>query len=219
MKSAIACVATVLALGPVSAMAQAAGDPADRLRTCSTLSNAERMKCLDLLSREIGPEPVRPRSASSSEGMLTEESWVFSETTSPIDYSPVAVATATASVAPGGSAMKLSIACRGGNISLVLADPAGLPAGGGYAVSYAIDGGSPKTLAAIAAPSGTGMALGGDIVGLLASLPVRGEIAFRIVGRQDLALEGRYSLAGLKMTRERMTASCRWPTRADTTRK
>jgi len=102
---------------------------------------------------------------------------------------------------------------------LVLGGPSALPVSDGYAVSYAVDGGSPTTLAATAAPSGTGMTLRGDVVHLLASLPPQGEIAFRIVGRQDVMLEGRYSLAGLKTTRERMAVSCRWPRQPDTPRK
>lgn len=208
MKSAIACVAVALTLGCAPVMAQAAGDPMDRLRTCSTLSNAERMKCLDQLSRESGPE-----------GTGTQESWVVSETTSPLDYSPVVVATATASGAPDGSGMKLSIACRGGNTSVVLTGSGSLPPADRHTVSYAINGGPPRTLMAVTAPSGTGVALGSDFVGLLVSLPVRGEIAFRIVGRQDATLEGRFSLNGLAMTRERIAVSCRWPPRPDTPRR
>ena len=217
MKSAAACLLVALTLGDTSAVAQAAGDPMDRLRACSTLSQSERMKCLDLLSREIGPE--RAWSASDSEGTATSENWIVSETTSPIDYSPVVIATATARVGSDGSVMKLSMACRGGTTSLVLGVPGALSVGDGYALSYAVDGGSPTTLAAIAAPSGTGMVLGGDVIHFLVSLPPQGEIAFRIVGRPDVTLEGRYSLAGLKMTRERMAVSCRWPHKPDAPRK
>lgn len=219
MKLAAACLLVALALARSPAMAQAAGDPMDRLRACSTLSNPEKTKCLDLLSRDTGPEPARPRSASGSAGTATQQSWVVSETTSPIDYSPVVVATATARGAPDGLDMKLSIACRSGTTSFVLGGPGALPAGDGYAVSYAIDGGSPKTLAAVAAPSGAGMALAGDVVGFLVSLPAQGEIAFRVVGRQGATLEGRYSLADLKITRERMAVPCRWPPRPDTPRR
>lgn len=219
MKSALACVAAALALGHASAMAQAAGDPMDRLKTCSTLPTAERMKCLDLLSREAGTEANRSRSESDAEGTTAQESWVVSETVSPLDYSPIVIATVTAGGAPGRPAMKLSIACRNGNTSFVLAGPGGLPAGDRYSVSYAIDGGPPKPLVAIAAPSGAGLGLGGDVVGLLVSLPSRGEIVFRIVDRQDTTLEGRYSLTGLTTTRERMAASCKWPSRIDTPRK
>jgi hypothetical protein len=217
MKSATAGLLVALALADASAMAQAAGDPMDRLRTCSTLSQAERIKCLDLLSREIGPEAARPRPASGSEGTATPETWIISETTSPIDYSPVVIATATARVASDGLVMKLSIACRGGTTSLVLGGPSALPLGDGYALSYAVDEESPATLAAVVAPSRTGMALGGDVVHFLVSL--QGEIAFRIVGRHDVTLEGRYSLAGLKITRERMAVSCRWPRKPDAPRK
>ena len=63
------------------------------------------------------------------------------------------------------------------------------------------------------------MALGGDVVRLLVLLPAQGEIVFRIVGRQGGKLEGRYSLAGLKTTRERMAVSCKWPIKPETTRK
>jgi hypothetical protein len=197
-------------------MAQAAGDSMDRMRKCSTLPYTERTKCLDLLSREIGPAAARLRSAPGSEGTATPDNWVVSETTSPIDYSPVVIATATARGAPDGSGMKLSIACRGGTTSLVLGSPNALPAADGYSVSYAVDGGSATTLVATATPSGTGMALGGDVVDMLVSLPPQGEIAFRIVGRRGVTLEGRYSLASLKATRERMAVSCRWPLKPDT---
>lgn len=219
MRPAAACLLVTLALAGASAMAQAAGDPMDKLRACSTLSHAERMKCLDALSREITAEPTRPPTASGSEGVVTPENWVVSETTSPLDYSPVVIATATARAAPDGAGMKLSIACRGGTTSLVLNAPGALPAGDGYVVSYAVDGSSPTTLAAAASASGTGMVVTGDVVRLLASLPAQGEVAFRIAGRQGAALEGRYSLAGLKATRERMAVSCKWPIKPDTPRK
>ena len=219
MKSAAACLLIALASAGASAMAQAAGDPMDNLRACSILAGAERAKCLDKLSREIAPESARPPAASGSEGTATQDSWIVSETTSPLDYSPVVIASATAGGAPDGSGMKLSIACRGGNTSLVVSGPSILPAGEGYAVSYAVDGGAPTTLAAAAAASGTGMAIVGDVVRLLVSLPPQGEIAFRIAGRRGVTLEGRYSLDGLKTARERMAVPCRWPIKPDTPRK
>jgi hypothetical protein len=218
MRPAAACSLVTLAFAGAAVMAQAAGDPMDKLRACSTLAHAERMKCLETLSREMAPEPARPPTASGSEGAATPESWVVSETASPLDYSPVVIATATARSAPDGSGMKLAIACRGGATSLVLSGPGALPAGDAYAVSYSVDGGA-TPLAAAATPAGTGMALGGDVVRLLVSLPPQGEIAFRIAGRQGVTLEGRYSLAGLKTTRERLAVSCRWPVKADAPRK
>lgn len=192
----------------------------DKLRTCSTLPTAERVKCLDLLAREGGQEPAPPQSASGTNGAATKESWVVSATTSPLDYSPVVVATATAGGGtPNASGMKLTIACRGGNVSLALSGIGALPGGDRYAVSYAVDAGSPRTLQAAPSPSGAGVVLGGDIFGLLRSLPASGEIFFRIVAGQNMTLEGRYSLAGLTTTREHMAAACRWPTTTEVPRK
>jgi hypothetical protein len=219
MKRAGACFLVALASAGAPAVAQGAGDPMDKPRACPSLTDAERAKCLDRLSREVVPESARPRAASGSESTATLDSWIFSETTSPIDYSPVVIASATASGAPDGSGLKLSIACRGGNTSLTLTAPGVLPAGERYTVSYAVDGSSPTTLPAAAAPFGAGTVLGVDVVRLLVSLPAQGEIAFRIVGRQGGTWEGRYSLAGLTTTRERMAASCKWPIKPDTTRK
>jgi len=191
----------------------------DRLRTCSTLSHAERVTCLDRLSRELAPEFARPRTSSGSADTATQDNWIVSETTSPIDYSLLVIASATARSRPDAPGMKLSIACRGGATSLLLGGPGGLPTGDGYVVSYAVDKGSPTALVATTAPSGTGMAIGGDVIRLLMSLPPVGEIAFRIVSRQNVMLEGRYSLASLKSTRERMAVSCRWPLTPDAPRK
>jgi hypothetical protein len=189
MRPAAACLLVAFASAGAAAMAQAAGDPVDR-----------------------------PRAVSGTASTAAADSWVFSETTSPLDYSPVAIATATDRGAPDGSGMKFSIACRSGNASLVLTAPGVLSAGERYTVSYAIDGGSPTVVAA-AAPSATGIALGADVPRLLASLPAQGEIAFRIVSGRGGVSEGRYSLAALKATRERMAASCKWPVKPDTTRK
>jgi hypothetical protein len=219
MKRAAACLLIALLSAGAPALAQAAGDPVDKLRACSSLTESEKAKCLGSLPREIAPEPARSRAVSGSEGTATLDSWIFSETTSPIDYSPVVVASAMASGAPDGSGMKLSIACRGGNTSLMLIAPGALPAGEGYTVSYIVDGGSPTTLTAAVAPFGTGMILGVDVVRFLVLLPAQGEIVFLIVGRQGGKLEGRYSLTGLRTTRERMAVSCKWPIKPETMRK
>lgn len=168
--------------------------------------------CL-LAALALGRGSAMAQVAGDPRGAATQDSWVVSETTSPIDYSPVVVATATAMGVVDGMGMKLSIACRGGTTSIVVGGPGALPTGDAYTVSYAIDGGPPKALAAGLAPSGAGMALAGDIVGFLVSLPAQGEVAFRVAGRQAVALEGRYSLASLKITRERMAVSCKWPPR------
>lgn len=191
MKPVAACLLMTIASAATPAMAQAAGDPIDKAQTTRS-----------------GPEDV-----------TTSDVWLFSETMSPVDYSPVVIASATAGDAADGSGMKLSIACRGGNTSLMLSTPGISPASAGYPVSYAVDGGAPMVLAAAAAPSETSIGLRADVVRLLLSLPAQGEIVFRAIGRQGGTLEGRYSLAGLKAARERLAVPCKWPANPDAARR
>jgi len=208
MRIATICVA--FAFGPASAgaLAQGGSDAMEKLRACSLLAQAQRLECLEKLSRDIAPPPT-PRPAASR--APAADNWIVSETTSPLDYTPVAIATASASDGPDGSPLQLSIQCRGGRTELVISGPALTRRAEDYLVSYGVNDGQPVVVATGTPASGTGVAVRGDVVRLLASLPDRGEIAFRVTIRQGAALEGRYALAGLKVVLDRLAVPCKWP--------
>jgi hypothetical protein len=216
MKTATVYLILAFAPASVGALAQGAGDAMEKLRACSLLTPAERLDCLERLSREIGPSsPPRPEASASPGEVPAADNWIVSETTSPIDYTPIAVATASSSSEPSGpAAMQLSIQCRGGRTDLVIGGPALTGRGEDYVVSYAINEGQPVVVAAGTPASGTGVAIRGDAVRLLASLPDAGDIAFRVNPRQEAALDGRYALAGLKIVRDRLAGPCKWPAAA-----
>jgi hypothetical protein len=182
------------------AFAQATGDPMADLRACSLMEHAERLECLEKLSRSIAP-PAGPAPGS--------DNWVVSETTSPVDYTPIVTATALST--GGSSSMRLSIHCRGGRTELVVAGPAVSRGSGDYVISYRINDGQPVQLAAGSPSFGTGAAFTGDIVRLLQSLPENGHIAVRISARGGAVQDGRFSLGGLKTVREKLAAACKWP--------
>ena len=218
MKIATICVASTFGLASGlangGALAQGAGDAMEKLRACSQLAQAERLDCLEKLSRDIAPAPPPRPAASPAPAMVpAADNWIVSETTSPIDYTPVAVATATASGGgPDGVTLQLSIECRGGRTDLLIAGPALTRRGEDYVLSYSVNDGQPVVVAAGTPASGAGIAIRGDVVRLLASLPDRGDIAFRVTARQGGAtLEGRYALAGLKAVLDRLAAPCKWP--------
>jgi hypothetical protein len=206
------CMALVLGLTSAGALAQVAGAAMEKLRVCSVLADTERLDCLDNLSREISP-PSRPTPATPTPpgAAAAADNWIVSETTSPVDYTPVAIATALSTAGPDGAKLQLSIQCRGGRTDLVIAAPAITRRTEDYVVSYGVDGGQPVALAAGAPASGTGLAIKGDIVRLLASLPDRGEVAFRVTTREGVAVEGRYAIVGLKTVRDRLAVPCKWP--------
>ena len=156
------------------AFAQGTGDPMADLRACSLMEHAERLECLEKLSRKIAP-PAAPAPGS--------DNWIVSETTSPVDYTPIVSATAVSTGGSDGSSMHLSIHCRGGRTELVVAGPAVSRSGGDYVISYRVNDGQPVQLAAGSPSFGTGVAFTGDIVRLLQSLPENGHIAVRISAR------------------------------------
>jgi len=110
--------------------------------------------------------------------------------------------------------MQLSIQCRGGRTDLVITGPGLRGRGEDLVVSYVVNDGQPVVVATGTPPSGAGVAIRGDVVRLLASLPDRGDIAFRVANRQGATLEGRYALAGLKTLLARLAAPCKWPAAA-----
>jgi hypothetical protein len=204
-KTAIGLLTALVAVIP-EAFGQSAGDQMDRLRACSVLAPAERLPCLEALSRDIAPSTG---SAAAVPEPAAEE-WVVSQTTSPLDYSPIAVASAMAKAGPDGAFLQLSIQCRGGRTELVLTSPSLVPQKEDYAVSYSINDATPILVLTGASQSGSGLAIKGDVVQLLTSLPERGQIAFRAGRRQGRAVEGRYALPGLKSVVSRLAVPCNW---------
>jgi hypothetical protein len=214
MKIAAILLSVPFGLANAGAIAQGAGNAMEKLRACSLLAQAERLECLDKLSRDITPtSPPRPAGSPAPGAAPAADNWIVSETTSPVDYTPVAIATASSGGGSGG-AMQLSIQCRGGRTDLVIGGPALTGRGEDYVVSYGVNNGQPIMIAAGTPASGTGAAIKGDVVRLLASLPDRGEIVFRVAARQGAAVEGRYALAGLKVVLGRLAVPCKWPTAA-----
>jgi len=218
MRIATICLSVPFGLASAGTLAQGAGDTMEKLRACLLLVEAERPECLEKVSREIAP-PSPPRPASPAPGTASAadnrpDNWIVSETTSPLDYTPVAIATASSSGGPDGAAIQLSIQCRGGRTDMVISGPTVTRRAEDYVVSYAVNDSQPAVVAAGTPASGTGVALRGDIIRLLASLPDRGDIAFRVTNRQGATLEGRYALAGLKTLLARLAVPCKWPAAA-----
>ncbi len=215
MKSGTTCVAFAVALASTHALAQGTGDTMDKLRACALLVHADRLECLEKLSRDIGPPSAgRPTASPAREVAPAADNWIVSETTSPIDYSPVAIATASSTGGSDSAAMELSVQCRGGRTDLVIGGLTFIRRVENYVVSYVVNDGQPVVVATGTPASGSGVAIKGDVVRLLTSLPDRGDVVFRVTARQDGELAGRYALAALKAVLERLSVPCKWPTAA-----
>ncbi len=202
MKTAAIPLAVAFEVASAVAFAQAGSDPVADLRACSLMERAERVECLEELSRSIAP-PARPAPEV--------DNWIVSETTSPVDYTPIVGAKNASHGGSDGSSIQLSIHCRGGRTELVVTGPAVTRRGEEYAISYRINGDLAVQLAAGSPSFGTGAAFQGDVVRLLQSLPDEGDIAVRLSTRNGAAQDGYFSLGGLKMVRDKIAVACKWP--------
>jgi hypothetical protein len=183
------------------ALAQGQTDPMADFRACSLLEREERLECLDNLLRNIAP--TRPVPGA--------DNWIISETTSPVDYTPIITATTSSQGGSNDHPVQLSIRCRAGRTELIVSGPAFSRNGKDSAISYRIDDNQPVQLAGAQPSSGTGVVFTGDVVRLLQSLPEQGDLAIRIVSRAGIAQEGHFSLGGLRVARERLATVCKWP--------
>jgi hypothetical protein len=236
MRAAALCVAAAT-LSSAAALAQSGSDA---LSACSLPSYAERMRCLEKLSGDVpssppqvaatpappapvpapAPAPAPPAAPPAAAAIPpsmpapttapTASKWIVSETRSPIDYSPVAIATASSSTGPDG-VLQLSIQCRGGRSEMVIRSAPLMRRAEDHVVSYAVNDAPPVTVTSGLSSSGSGIGLKGDVERFLLSLPAEGAIAFRVADRQGRTLEGRYDLAGIKALVARLAGPCKWP--------
>jgi len=220
--------ATIASLASVGALAQGAGDARQKLDACMLPTYAERMACLDKLAGEASPTapppalppPALPTAAPPTAAPPTAaptqapapavSKWIVSETRSPVDYSPVAIATASSS-AGRDVILQLSIECRGGRTEMVIRSAPLMRRVEDHFVSYSINDAPPVAVSIGLSSSGSGIALKGDVAGFLKSLPADGAISFRVAERRGGTLEGRYDLPGIKALVARMAGPCNWP--------
>jgi hypothetical protein len=160
-----------------------------------------------------GRAEAQGRSAATPAGSVAADSWIFSETESPVDYAPVTIASAWSNADADGRAIQLSIQCRRGRTDLVILSPAFTGRVDEARVSYDIDGAEPIPLPSSPAPAGGGVAIKGDVVRLLTSLPARGELGVHVTQPRGVKLDGRYALSAFSTALKRLAAPCKWPSR------
>jgi hypothetical protein len=197
--AAIPFVAGISLAGGI-AMAQGAEDPTSQLSDCFQMERAERLECMDKAVRVTAPHEA-PKG----------DNWTISQTTSPVDYSPIATATTSSRDSTVESAMTLSIRCRDGRTELVLAGSGISGRGGVYTISYRVNDGQRMQTAAAVPAFGVGVAFTGDVVRLLNSLPDNGSLSIHLVPPTGAALDGLFSLVGLEAVRAKFVAVCKWP--------
>jgi hypothetical protein len=209
MRAATVFLGLALGVEIEAALAQTSLEVTEKIRACSLLATQQRIECLDKLVQDIGGSGEG--ASSTMPASPVADNWIVSETVSPIDYSPVVVATASSKAARNSDAMQFSIQCRSGRTDLVLSSAALTRQAEDYRVWYRVDDGQTTGLTTGSSSSGTGVSIKGDAVRLLHSLPDKGIIVFAATVPAGLVLEGSYALPALKAVLNRLASPCKWP--------
>ena len=201
MKTAAPPLAVAFNVACGIAYAQSTNDPMETLRACSAMEGSARLECLQDLSRKIPPPSRR----------ASDDRWIVSETTSPVDYLPVVTATTASVSGSDGAAMQLAIHCRRGRTEVIVAGPALSRSASEYIISFRLNADTPMQLTAASPSFGSGIAFGGDVVKLLSSLPDEGHIVVRLFTRTGPVQDGEFLLSGFENVRKKMAVACKWP--------
>jgi hypothetical protein len=203
MRSAVLIFASILCGLSELAVAEDVGDLLSQLKACSQRDDAPRLECLNQLSRQIAQPPASSPAATNH--------WIVSETTSPVDYTPLVTATTSSRSDSERLPSLLSISCRNGRTELVVTNN-GPPnrSANDFMVTYRINDQEPVPQRWMPA-AGRGASFRGDVVSFLRSLPDQGKIGIRVFDTQVLLHDGIFLLDGLSIVRERVAAACKWP--------
>ena len=141
-----------------------------------------------------------------------ETNWIVSETTSPIDYTPLITAAIRLPFSVKHAPNTLAIRCRGRRTELLVRTEGtwrGSRAGE-VRVDYQINEQSLVRLAWTVSADGKTAIYKEDAIGLLQSLPEAARLKINVTDGPGDSHEATFQLAGLDAVREKIAAACKW---------
>jgi hypothetical protein len=156
--------------------------------------------------------PDKPASAVAVPSKPTDPNWVVSQTTSPIDYTPLITAAIRLPVGAKHAPDTLAIRCRGRRTELLVRTGGTwrVSRAGEVRVEYQIDDQSVVKQRWTASADGRTAIYKDDAVELLQSLPEGARLKINVIDGPDPGQEATFQLAGLDAVREKIAAACNW---------
>lgn len=157
--------------------------------------------------------PDKPTGAISGAPIAPKSNWVISETTSPIDYSPLVAAAIYSTSNVIAAPTTLIFRCRGLRTELQIQTEGTWRASRAteFQVDYQINDqpsiSRPWTLSS----NGKTASYTDDAAELLRSLPEGGLLKIKVSERPGVSHEATFQIAGLEVVRKKIAAVCKWP--------
>jgi len=144
----------------------------------------------------VSPEP--PARSADASSKPPDANWIVSQTTSPIDYTPLIAVAIRLPFSVKHAPTTLAMRCRGGRTEFLVRTE------GTWRVSRAR---LPWTMSA----DGRTAIYKDDPVALLQSLPEGAQLKINVLDEPGASHEAAFELAGLDAVREKIAAACKWP--------
>jgi len=146
-----------------------------------------------------------------------DTNWIVSETTSPVDYSPLITAVIHSTTSVQDAPNTLAIRCLGPRTEVLLRTEGTWRASRSskVQVNYQINDQPLVRLQWITSADGKTASYRDDAVGFFQSLPEGARLKISVLDRAGTAREATFQLAGLDAVRKRIAVPCKWATAVD----
>jgi len=165
----------------------------------------------------MAPEPSGTMRLDTSVS-IPQPDWVVSETTSPVDYSPLVNAVIRSTSGEKDGPNSLAVRCRAQRTEVSLGTNGAwrVPSGNLLQVDYQIDDRPSIRQQWVLAADGKTATYKDDAVELLRSIPDGAALKIAVADKDNVRREATFQLAGLSAIRQKVAAACKWtpaPTR------
>jgi hypothetical protein len=160
-------------------------------------------------------------SANKNDRPAAETDWILSETTSPVDYSPLvtAVVSSISNVKDGPNTLTIRCRARHTELSIRTDERWGVPRGNDLMVEYQINDRPVVRQPWMLSTDGKTATYRNDSVELLRSIPDGATLKVAVADKGNVRLEATFELAGLAGIRQKVGTACKWaPVTANTSR-
>ncbi len=207
--AATAVAEQVTAAKPLPAPEQKANNNKDRSHHVETVLRGDAEKTVPASPNEP------PRGSAQNQPVGT--AWVVSETTSPVDYSPLITAVIHSTSSEKDAPNTLAVRCRGPRTEFLLRTEGtwGVTRASEVQVDYQINDQPFVRLQWTVSADGKTASYKEDAVGLLRSLPEGARLKISVFDTQGLGQKATFQLTGLDSVRKKIGLACKWPSTAD----
>jgi Type VI secretion system VasI, EvfG, VC_A0118 len=169
-------------------------------------------------AEKTAPASPNELPAASAQNQWADTAWVVSETTSPVDYSPLITAEIHAASDVKDAPNTLAVRCSGPRTELLLrTEGAWRPSRASEVqVDYQINDQPVVRLQWTVSTDGTPARYKDDAIEVLRSLPEGARLKTSVLDSWGLGQEATFKLTGLDSVRKKIALACKWPSPAET---